>query len=598
MEGERAVISSPARPATVLATFAAALTFAFAFAAAPAPADAAIALTRYPWINQLMPTSVLVTWRTDVASSGTVRYSEDLSYDQSATEAGPTTDHAVLITGLTDETLYFYKVESDGEELTTGDDYFITPSTSPTYPFLFAAFGDLGAATADQIAIASRIEALAPDFAILTGDIIYEAGEAANFDPQYFSIYRPTIARAPFYPSLGNHDIGTNNGQPYLDAFYLPTNSATGTERYYSFDYGNAHFVSLEVTQEDTAPDATMLTWLDQDLAASAKPWKFVTFHVPAYSNAGGQGGDATIAAAIEPILMNRGVDIVFQGHNHFYTRTYPLQSGSPVNTLQEPAYVNPSGPIWITTGGGGRALHPIVTPISSIEAIAISEFHVVEAAIVGNLLSLVTVDADDNLLDAMSITKTTPTAITMTGFLAIGEPEGVRLRWTRVDGGNDGGFHVDRALHEAGPWTRLTSALLRGESAFEFLDRDAEAGVEYVYRLTGYDDLGREVVTATLHGTRGAPLRFALERPRPNPARGATVVPFSLDRAALTRVSILDVNGRLVRTLTSRPLPAGPHTARWDGTDDAGRRVASGIYFAVVRSGDREARTRLALLR
>jgi hypothetical protein len=555
-------------------------------------------LTRNPYINVVTPTSVTVAWRTDTATAGTVVYSEDLSFSLSETDAAADTIHAVTVTGLTPETLYFYRVVAGADTLTSPSDYFQTaPIPSPTAQFTFAAFGDIGRATTAQKDIAAVLNSYAPQLAILTGDIIYDAGEPQNFDPQYFRIYQPTLARIPFYPSLGNHDVVTSNGQPYLDNFYLPTNSATNTERYYSFDYGNAHFVALEVTVENTTPGATMRTWLDQDLAASSKLWKFVYFHVPAYSNGGGHGGDPTIAAALEPIFMSRGVDVVFQGHNHFYTRTYPLVSGAPANTADEPDYYNPSGPIWITTGGGGKALYALTAP-SAIEAFSVSDYHFIYAAVTGPELALAALSSTGAVLDVASITKTPTTAIAFSGFEAIGEPDGVRLRWQRTDGGNDGGFNVYRGIGASGPWTRLNADLLRGSSSFEYFDRDGEAGVAYAYRLGLVDVDGNETATQTLSATRQAPLRFALERTRPNPARGSTLIPFTLDRPARATVFIVDVAGRVVRNLASRAFPAGPQALAWDGRDGSGRAVASGIYFAVVRSGEHEARTRVALLR
>ncbi|HJW13726.1 MAG TPA: metallophosphoesterase, partial [Thermoanaerobaculia bacterium] len=556
-------------------------------------------LTRNPYVNLVTPNSALIAWHTDTATTGTVVYSEDLSYGLSETDATSDTIHAVTLTGLTPGTIYFYRVVAGTDTLTAPSDYFQTaPTPSPGAEFSFAALGDLGAATTAQQDVATTLGSFAPQFAILTGDIIYEAGEAANFDPQYFRIYQPTLALIPFYTALGNHDLLTANGQAYLDNFYLPTNSATNSERYYSFDYGNAHFVCLEVTQENTTPDATMLTWLDQDLAGSSQLWKIVFFHVPAYSNDGGHGGDLTIAAALEPIFMNRGVDLVFQGHNHFYTRTYPLVNGAAANTADEPNYYNPSGPIWITTGGGGRVLYPIVTPLSSIEAFSVSDYHFVYVFITGPVLALDAVASDGTSLDTASIVKTPTTAITFAGLEAIGEPDGVRLRWQRTDGGNEGGFNVYRAIDAGGPWTKLNAALLRGSSSFEYLDRDGEPGVAYTYRLGMVDAQGNETATQTVSASRQGPLRFALERPRPNPSRGSAVIPFTLDRPALTHVFIVDVAGRVVRNLASRILPAGAQALTWDGRDAGGRAVASGIYFAVVRTDAHEARTRVALLR
>ena len=555
-------------------------------------------LTRNPYVNVVTPSSASIAWKTDATTLGAVVYTKDFQSSVTVTEAFMDTFHLVNVTGLDPSTIYFYRVVAGSDTLTEWNDYFQTaPAPGAATPFTFAALGDLGTATTDQMDVAAVLNGFAPNFAILTGDIIYDAGEAANFDPQYFQIYQPTLATVPFYTSLGNHDLLTDNGQPYLDNFFLPTNSETNSERYYSFDYGNAHFVSLEVTVENTTPDAAMLGWLDADLAASTARWKFVFFHVPAYSNGGGHGGDPTIAAALEPIFMSRGVDIVFQGHNHFYTRTYPLASGAPVDAGQEPNYVNPGGPIWITTGGGGRALYALAAP-SSLEAADSSGFHFVDVIVSGDVLGLVAVNSAGETFDEMGIVKTSTTAIELTGFEAIGEAGGVRLRWTRPDGGTDGGFNVYRALDAAGPWTRLNPELLRGSTSFEFLDADAASGVPYAYRLGLVDGAGRETAGPTISASRSAPLRFALERPRPNPTRGSSLIAFTLDQPAETRVVIVDVTGRLVRTLASRHLPAGAHALSWDGRDSGGREAASGIYFAVVRSGAHEARTRVALLR
>ena len=70
-----------------------------------------------------------------------------------------------------------------------------------------------------------------------------------------------------------------------------------------------------------------------------------------------------------------------------------------------------------------------------------------------------------------------------------------------------------------------------------------------------------------------------------PNPFNPATDLKFSLPREADVTLHVYDVSGRLVRTLLARRLPAGEHSERWNGRDDTGRAVASGIYFARLRA-------------
>ena len=560
----------------------------------------ALTLTRHPWIALQTPTSVLIAWQTDVPAPGKVLYSPNPLFGwEEAAESGPDrVDHSVTLSGLAPGTYsYFYRIVCGPDTLTLGTDAFHTPHAT-TAPFRFIAFGDIGARTAAQFDVAARIETLNADLAILTGDIIYEAGEAQNFTPQYFDVYRNTIRRIPFYPSLGNHDEYTANGQAYLDAFYLPSNNPAGTERYYSFDYANAHFVALEVIAELTTPGAPMLAWLDQDLAATDKEWKFVFFHVPMYSNAAVHGGDAVIAAALEPIFQSRGVDVVFQGHNHFYTRTYPISGGGAVDTDQEPDYFNPSAPIYIVTGGGGRALYAVTTPWNAYEAFSKATFHVTVVDVNGHTLSLQAVESDGTVMDAMTISKDQSTAVDVSAFEARGDADGVLLRWRASASLGDASFHVYRAASPGSAVERLTrGAPLTGGPDFEYRDGNAEPGVTYAYRL-GIVEGGVETWTGWVEGARAGPYRFALGRPRPNPARHEAEIPFTLARSSRVLVRIVDLNGRLVREIDVAALGAGPNSVRWDGQDSRGRAVASGIYFAIVRAGSDEARGRITLLR
>jgi RNA polymerase sigma factor for flagellar operon FliA len=60
--------------------------------------------------------------------------------------------------------------------------------------------------------------------------MIYDFGAAAEFNPQFFVPYRDLIRRLVFWPTLGNHDVGTLAGQPWRAAFYTPANNAAGSE--------------------------------------------------------------------------------------------------------------------------------------------------------------------------------------------------------------------------------------------------------------------------------------------------------------------------------------------------------------------------------
>ena len=138
------------------------------------------------------------------------------------------------------------------------------------------------------------------------------------------------------WPTLGNHDgrsaDSTTESGPYYDIFSLPRNGeaggvASGTEAYYSFDYGNMHFICLDSNETDRSADGAMMTWLEADLAANDKEWVIAFWHHSPYSK--GHYDSDELGRSIDlrqnavPLLERYGVDLVLTGHSHSYERSY-----------------------------------------------------------------------------------------------------------------------------------------------------------------------------------------------------------------------------------------------------------------------------------
>ncbi len=102
---------------------------------------------------------------------------------------------------------------------------------------------------------------------------------------------------------------------------------------------------------------------------------------------------------------------------------------------------------------------------------------------------------------------------------------------------------------------------------------------------------------TPTGIGDRGRS-PFALDQNVPNPFNPTTTITFSLPSAAMTELSIYDVAGRCLATLISRNMPAGRASVQWDGDDDVGNRVASGVYFYRLRAGENVETRKMVLLK
>ena len=355
-----------------------------------APA-AANELTRGPFLQLVTARSATVVWKTadaapcvlEIRASGIP--SRTISGDSDTTCAVPVDD---LLPGTT----YTY-VTRAGEEVIGSEASFRTDD--PTAPFTFIVVGDHGTnISTSQAEVRDRMLALAPDFVVSTGDMIYDDGEPEDFDPKFFGPYAELIRRVVFWPCLGNHDIHTDNGDPWRDAFYTPANNPDDEEGYYSFDQGNAHFVMVD-SNRSTSPGSAQHTFLDQDLAASDAKWKFVFFHHTIYSS-GDHGSDTGLREDLVPLFDRYGVDIVFMGHDHNYERTVPLRDDEEVAPGE--------GPIYITTGGGGASLRDVEE--SDFTAYVESTLHVTRVSVDGGTLRAEMIRPDGAVGDEVTVSK------------------------------------------------------------------------------------------------------------------------------------------------------------------------------------------------
>jgi hypothetical protein len=181
----------------------------------------------------------------------------------------------------------------------------------------FAVIGDTGTGDANQYRLAARLaefRKLFPyEFVAMLGDNTYGGETAADFERRFETPYKPLLdAGVKFYAALGNHD--TPNQRLYK-LFNM------GGERYYSFKPKNGvRFFALDSTY--MSPE--QLQWLEKELAASGSEWQIAYFHHPLYSSGGRHGSDRALRDQLEPLFIKHSVDVVLQGHDHFYERIKP----------------------------------------------------------------------------------------------------------------------------------------------------------------------------------------------------------------------------------------------------------------------------------
>jgi predicted MPP superfamily phosphohydrolase len=293
-----------------------------------------------------------------------------------------------------------YRVLIDGYDaaVSPGELRFRSPAAGP---FRVLVFGDSGWDSASQAQIAALMLREQPDFALVTGDLGYPVGSYAYYESNYFDYYAPLLKSIPFFPCPGNHDYYGDVLQSYLATNAVPESGVPESDRgrYYSFDWGNAHFVSLDSMKslfEAVETGGLMLEWVENDLAQTRKFWRIVFFHHPPFA-AGPNENDPMCVLARErivPLLERHGVQLVLSGHEHSYQRTESLLGGYVVGPDE--------GTTYITTGGGGSILYPVFA--SHRLAAGASVYHYLRVENQGPRMLIQSIREDGGVIDTLML--------------------------------------------------------------------------------------------------------------------------------------------------------------------------------------------------
>jgi predicted MPP superfamily phosphohydrolase len=361
----------------------------------------AVTVDRGPYLQKGTSTSMVVKWRTEVPTESVVNYGTSLGgLSQSASDLVFKTDHEIEITGLTSNTIYYYEIANASAVLVTqaSDVYFKThPTIGSSQPFTFWALGDAGTANADQRAVRDAyynyIGSNVTDGILFLGDNAYNSGTESEYQNAVFeNMYEDKLKNSVAWSTLGNHDGGSadSNSQtgPYYDIFTFPKSGesgglASGTEAYYSFDYGNVHFIVLDSYETDRSVGGTMYNWAQSDIQNTTQEWIVGIWHHPPYTKGSHNSDTETELVQMRqnflPMLEGNGVDLVLSGHSHSYERSYFLNDhtgtsgtfNSSTHTVgtngdlsgkadtADGAYLkdasSPEGAVYITAGSSGK---------------------------------------------------------------------------------------------------------------------------------------------------------------------------------------------------------------------------------------------------
>ena len=291
--------------------------------------------------------------------------------DKVFTDDGSTTYiHEATLTGLTPKTKYEYRVGYGSDR--RSDWYSLETAGASVYDVLIYPDSQSGDYSQwEEIVKDSAHRNPRTALYIGMGDLV-DNGEQAYQWRTWLNSIQPLSTRVPLAPMMGNHEMYTLDWKmrepyAYLNYFAVPPNgNEIFNRRYYSYDFGDAHYVVLDTQLYESNHDDNhdthhpdlydvQIQWLRQDLAANTKKWTVVLMHRDPFQYAFDRPGASRAAGFDEegvlfmPIFDEFNVDLVLSAHLHSY------RNRGHVRNFERDA----SGPLYILTGIAGDARRP-----------------------------------------------------------------------------------------------------------------------------------------------------------------------------------------------------------------------------------------------
>lgn len=340
-------------------------------------------ITRGPYINMTTHGNLTLRWITSPATNSKVWWGlsgSTINFTNTFVDNNSTTDHEARISGLLPRSKYFYGVGSTSECISSGTtNYFWTaPEIGYSGHCRFFVVADFGVSNASETnvrnAFLSWNSSTSPsdkvDLIFMIGDNAYGNGTNNEFDSAVFNgsnSYKNEIKYMNMFLLAGNHDYAqsgpataqSTTNWPIFNLFTHPSGSQCGgvvsqTERYYSFNWGNIHVISLDGYRDSSNSNSGMGTssvfykWLENDLKFNRKKWTIVFNHFPVFSHGTHDSDSASesvnLRNSIVPLLYRYNVDLVLNGHSHDYERSYFMKNFNGVSGAWAAGYISQTG--------------------------------------------------------------------------------------------------------------------------------------------------------------------------------------------------------------------------------------------------------------
>jgi acid phosphatase type 7 len=491
------------------------------------------AVTRGPYLQIGTPNSTIVRWRTDTASNsrvsiGTTQGNLTSNFDN----ATLTTEHEIVVSGLSPATKYFYSVGSTTQTMAGNDSnhFFVTsPAAGTSNPTRIWVLGDSGTANASAQAVRNAYlnftGAVHTNLWLMLGDNAYENGTDSEYQAAVFDMYPTILRQSVLWPSIGNHDTAQSSNPPaslpYFAMFTLPANAeaggmASGTEKYYSFDYANIHFICLDSMTSDRSSTGPMANWVRADLASTTRQWTIAFWHHPPYSK-GSHNSDTEqnlvqMRETFLPILEDGGVDLVLAGHSHSYERSFLIDghygtSSTFTNTMKKDGgsgRPNETGAYSKATLGAGAHEGAVYAVAGSSGQISGGTLNHPAMFISLNNLGSMVLDVNGNTLDAKFLRENSaiadsfrivkgvagpaipaaPTNLVATTF----STTQINLSWTD-NSSDETGFRIERCTGAS--CTNFAQVAEIGANVTTFVNTGLTKNTTYTFRVRAFNGGG-----------------------------------------------------------------------------------------------------------
>jgi hypothetical protein len=305
-----------------------------------------------PMIAAIDATTAMIAVETDAGVEATLEWGTTNALGQKLTSAA-NKRHRFELAGLAPNGDVFYRVSA-------------AASKTPVYSFhtlpgkgevvRIGVYGDVRGGHATHRKIVGQMMKEGLDAVAVTGDMVLRGADGADWQ-RFFAVTRELLASLPYYPAIGNHDLGWRGTARPDDIFAVPQgpNDRPDGAFWYSRNVGDVHLVFLDSNAYERADQET---WLEADLAAAraAKARAIIAFtHDGPYAR-GYHGGSAIARDRYVPILLKYKVDLVLSGHDHIYQRG------------------DAKGLRYVVSGGGGASLYGIRCGVSGRPKCAVED--------------------------------------------------------------------------------------------------------------------------------------------------------------------------------------------------------------------------------